>query len=210
MSRKRDQRRDAGRRPRYVTLATASACVLVIGCGQPVPQYTPESQAQAVAPAQVEVKVKASAPAQAQAQAQAQAGSRPPVLTAAVEQPASQPMPLLVKIGDSTAGNYLAGRLAQKNRDYGNASKFLSHALASDPENRDLLRRAFLASLAKGRFAEASDLAGCTSATMYQWVKAGKVHGWQYEDAPRSARRCRWFVSYWSVAKHCYGAERPT
>ena len=68
-------------------------------------------------------------------------------------------MPLLVKVGDSTAGNYLAGRLAQKNRDYGNASKFLNHALLSDPENRDLLRRAFLASLAKGRFGQAGDLA---------------------------------------------------
>ena len=134
-----------------VTLVAVSAAVLVAGCGQPLPQYTPPSQAQANRQALAQVE--------AQPQVQAQAQSQPPVLTAAVEQPATPPMPLLVKVGDSTAGNYLAGRLAQKNRDYGNASKFLNHALASDPKNRDLLRRAFLASLAKGRFAEASDLA---------------------------------------------------
>ena len=45
-----------------------------------------------------------------------------PVLTAAVKQPVTRPIFPLIKIGDSTAGNYLAGRLAQKNRDYGNAS----------------------------------------------------------------------------------------
>ena len=81
------------------------------------------------------------------------------MLTAAVKQPATPPMPLLIQVGDTTTGNYLAGRLAQKSRDYGNASKFLNHALLSDPENRDLLRRAFLANLAEGRFEQASDLA---------------------------------------------------
>jgi tetratricopeptide (TPR) repeat protein len=88
-----------------------------------------------------------------------QGETRPAVLTAAVKQPAPPPNPLLVRVGDSTTGNYLAGRLAQKNRDYGNASKFLNHALISDPRNSDLLRRAFLANLAKGEFEQAGELA---------------------------------------------------
>ena len=82
-----------------------------------------------------------------------------PVLTAAVNQPTTRPILQLIKVGDSTAGNYLAGRLAQNNRDYANASKFLSHALLSDPKNRNILRQAFLSSLAKGQFAKARDLA---------------------------------------------------
>jgi len=135
------ERREARHRPRITTFAAVSACVLAASCVEP--QRQPPSQAQA----------------QAQQQPDSHAPVQAPVLTAAVKQPATPPMPLLAKVGDSTAGNYLAGRLAQKNRDYGNASKFLNHALLSDPENRDLLRRAFLASLAKGRFGQASDLA---------------------------------------------------
>ncbi len=141
MSHIRFERRDARRRPRITTLGAVSACVLAASCVEPQPQQQPPSQAQA------------------QQLPGSQAPVPSPVLTAAVKQPATPPLPLLVKVGDSTAGNYLAGRLARKNRDYGNASKFLNHALLSDPENRDLLRRAFLASLAKGRFGQASDLA---------------------------------------------------
>ncbi len=131
MSQNQLERRDARLRPGITALAAVSACVLATGCVEPQPRQLPPSQAQVQAP----------------------------IRTAAAKQPATPPMPLLVKVGDSTVGSYLAGRLAQKNRDYGNASKFLNHALLSDPENRDLLRRAFLASLAKGRFGQASDLA---------------------------------------------------
>ncbi len=120
MSQIRLERRNARHRPQITTLAAVSACVLVTGCGQPQPQLQPQSLVQ----------------------------TQPPILTAAVKQPATPPMLLLVKVGDSTAGNYLSGRLAQKNRDYGSASKFLNHALLADPENRDLLRRAFLDCLA--------------------------------------------------------------
>ncbi len=131
MTRMRFDRRTFWHPRRAAALAGASAGLLLFGCVQPEPLPGPESRAE----------------------------TPMPVRTAAVKQPATSPLPLLVKIGDSTAGNYLAGRFAQKSRDYGNASKFLNHALTSDPENRDLLRRAFLVSLAKGRIQEAGDLA---------------------------------------------------
>ena len=152
MSQIRLEWRDARHRPRITTFAAVSACVLVASCVEPQP---PQQQQ----PQQQQPQQQPRIQAQAQQLPGSQAPMQAPVLTAAVKQPATPPMPLLVKVGDSTAGNYLAGRLAQKNRDYGNASKFLNHALSSDPENRDLLRRAFLSSLAKGRFGQASDLA---------------------------------------------------
>ncbi len=125
-------RRDSGHRPYVAALAAVSTALLVAACGQSQPPPAPQPQSQSP--------------------------SAPPILTAAVKQPATPTFPVLVRIGDSTAGNYLAGRFAQKNRDYGNASKFLGNALSSDPENRNLLRLSFLVSLAKGRFQAASDL----------------------------------------------------
>src|SRR5579864_3998417 len=59
----------------------------------------------------------------------------------------------------SALGNYLAARHAQVERDYGNAAQFLDHALASDSDNYDLVRRTFLLRLSEGRIADAVPLA---------------------------------------------------
>lgn len=59
----------------------------------------------------------------------------------------------------SSAGNYLAGRQAQKNRDFNNASRFLGRALEDNPENTLLLRNTFLARLADGDIAAAVPMA---------------------------------------------------
>ncbi|MEE2997441.1 MAG: tetratricopeptide repeat protein [Pseudomonadota bacterium] len=50
----------------------------------------------------------------------------------------------------STAGNYLAGRHAQKNWDFRQASRFLGKALEKGPDNTQLLRSTFFARLAAG------------------------------------------------------------
>ncbi len=140
MLRIRSERPDWARRRRGAVFAVLSAGVLATACGQSTPP--PQEQAQPLPSTEV--------PSQSE--------SQPRVLTAAVKQSAAPSMPLLVRIGNSPAGNYLAGRFAQKSRDFGSASRFFGHALASDPENRDLLRRAFLVGLAKGRFEEATEL----------------------------------------------------
>ena len=57
--------------------------------------------------------------------------------------------------GASAAGQYLAGRLAQSERDYGSAADYLEGALSWDPNNLDLRRRVFLLMLAEGRLADA-------------------------------------------------------
>ena len=59
----------------------------------------------------------------------------------------------------SMAGSYLAGRFAQKRRDFTEAAKLLSMALGVDPENPGLLRATFLAHLAAGRMDSARKLA---------------------------------------------------
>lgn len=79
--------------------------------------------------------------------------------TAAVDQPKSVPIEIGYKVGSSTVGNYLAGRFAQKRRDFVTAAELLSNALKADPNNRDLLRRAFLANLASGQMGPALTLA---------------------------------------------------
>ncbi|MGB0632086.1 MAG: hypothetical protein ACPGRZ_15460, partial [Alphaproteobacteria bacterium] len=76
-------------------------------------------------------------------------GEHPPVVQGAgVIQPAASP-----------AGNYLAGRQAQKNRDFGSASRFLGQALQESPDNTLLLRNTFLARLADGEIGEAVPMA---------------------------------------------------
>jgi len=57
--------------------------------------------------------------------------------------------------GHSAAGQYLAGRLAQAVKDYGNAADYLEGALAWDPNNLELRRRVFLLLLAEGRLLDA-------------------------------------------------------
>ena len=63
------------------------------------------------------------------------------------------------KPGATTAGNYLAGRHAQAVREMASAIAFYAAVLAREPDNPDLLRRAFVIYLAEGRIADALALA---------------------------------------------------
>jgi len=83
------------------------------------------------------------------------------VLTACApddEKPAVQSSAIMTASA-SPAGNYLAGRQAQKNRDFGNASRFLGKALEKTPDNTLLLSNTFLARLADGDITEAVPMA---------------------------------------------------
>ncbi len=59
----------------------------------------------------------------------------------------------------SVSGNYLAARHATVERDASSAAAFYRAALTSDPNNTDLLDRAFIASIAEGNIDEAVKLA---------------------------------------------------
>ena len=60
---------------------------------------------------------------------------------------------------ESGLGSYLAGSLAQREHAYGSAAEYLERALKDDPDNADLLRRAFLLRLSEGDSARAAALA---------------------------------------------------
>ena len=60
---------------------------------------------------------------------------------------------------DSPLGAYLAGLSAMRDRDLGTASDYMLTALEGDPENPELLRRAFMLLAGEGRHEEAVDLA---------------------------------------------------
>ena len=60
---------------------------------------------------------------------------------------------------ESALGSYLAAQHAQTVHDYGDAANFLERALAADPGNYDLVRRAFLLRVSEGRVEEAAPLA---------------------------------------------------
>ena len=60
---------------------------------------------------------------------------------------------------ESAFGSYLAGGLAQQEHAYGPAAEYLERALKQDPDNVDLLRRAFLLRLSEGDGARAGALA---------------------------------------------------
>ncbi|MGH7125178.1 MAG: hypothetical protein ACREFI_12450, partial [Stellaceae bacterium] len=60
---------------------------------------------------------------------------------------------------ESGLGSYLAGSLAQREHAYGPAAEYLERALKSDPDNGDLLRRAFLLRLTAGDSVRAAALA---------------------------------------------------
>lgn len=62
-------------------------------------------------------------------------------------------------IGDTAAGNFLAGQVAQREGDWQAASAFINKALADDPGNEALMRRAFLLSLGAGNYQIALDQA---------------------------------------------------
>ncbi len=65
----------------------------------------------------------------------------------------------LVPLEASAYGDYLAGLVATHSRDFGAAANFLIRALDSDPDNLDLLRRAFVLTAAEGRHSESLQLA---------------------------------------------------
>ncbi len=60
---------------------------------------------------------------------------------------------------ESALGSYLAGSLAQQEHAYGPAAEYLERALKDDPDNADLLRRAFLLRLSEGDIGRAAALA---------------------------------------------------
>lgn len=62
-------------------------------------------------------------------------------------------------LSPSPMGHFLAGRYATDQRDLGAAADLLSVALAADPENPDLLRDTYLATVSEGRMDEAAALA---------------------------------------------------
>ena len=59
----------------------------------------------------------------------------------------------------SAFGQYLAGRYARSVGDTASASRYYEHVLRRDPDNPDILNRAFLLTLADGRFESAAALA---------------------------------------------------
>ena len=62
-------------------------------------------------------------------------------------------------IRPTAAGNYLAGHLAQGNGDWSSAALFMNEALDRDPDNNNLLRRAFLLNVGSGAFEPALEKA---------------------------------------------------
>jgi len=60
---------------------------------------------------------------------------------------------------ESALGSYLAGSLAQQEHAYDAAAEYLERALKKDPDNADLMRRAFLLRLSEGEGARAATLA---------------------------------------------------
>jgi tetratricopeptide (TPR) repeat protein len=65
----------------------------------------------------------------------------------------------LMPLETSVYGDYLAGLVATHSRDFGAAADFMIRALGSDPDNLDLLRRAFVLTAAEGRHSESLQLA---------------------------------------------------
>jgi tetratricopeptide (TPR) repeat protein len=59
----------------------------------------------------------------------------------------------------SAYGSYLAGSLAQREHAYGAAADYLERSLQQDPDNTELMRRAFLLRLGEGEMKRADELA---------------------------------------------------
>lgn len=74
-----------------------------------------------------------------------------PSRTAGVEVQATRGGAGQMRVGRSASGNYLAGRLAHKLGDYSKAADFLAYSLKINPNNKSLLRRAYMVSIADGR-----------------------------------------------------------
>lgn len=65
----------------------------------------------------------------------------------------------VLPLESSAYGEYLAGLVATHSHDFGAAADFMIRALDSDPDNVDLLRRAFVLTAAEGRHSESLELA---------------------------------------------------
>ncbi|MDX3810169.1 tetratricopeptide repeat protein [Bosea thiooxidans] len=74
---------------------------------------------------------------------------------AAVAQGATPRASESLEPGDTLEGNYLAAIVAGASRDLGAASVYLREAVKEDPQNNDLLERAFVAFLADGSMPDA-------------------------------------------------------
>lgn len=72
--------------------------------------------------------------------------------------PADSPAPLGF-VGGSSLGSYLAGRHAQALFDTAAAADYFATALREDPDNVELLQRAYALTAAEGRMKEAAELA---------------------------------------------------
>jgi tetratricopeptide (TPR) repeat protein len=80
--------------------------------------------------------------------------SSPVLIAAAAGQVGSDALPL----GGSPYGSYLAGLYAGSQRDLSVAADFMLETLAYDPDNEQLLNRAFMLVAGDGRYAEAVEL----------------------------------------------------
>ncbi|MCI0466629.1 MAG: tetratricopeptide repeat protein [Beijerinckiaceae bacterium] len=83
-----------------------------------------------------------------------------PSVTAQARAPESLPIAAPFEVGDSPAGNYLAARVADAERDTMAAATFFREALRFDPRNPNLVERAFVAAVSNGNMEDAIDLAG--------------------------------------------------
>ncbi len=70
-----------------------------------------------------------------------------------------QNLPLTLPMGESLSGSYLAGRHAGALRDTAAAAVYFSESLERDPENTELVARAFVLRLAAGDIANIAPLA---------------------------------------------------
>lgn len=99
----------------------------------------------------------------------------------------------------SLVGSYLAGRIAQGNRDSEAATQFLSQVLEQDPDNEIVLNQAFLSAAQFGDFAQADALAAKLIrlqpanriARLFLGIKAFRERNWaeadkQFKDASAS------------------------
>ncbi len=108
------------------------------------------------------------------------------VLSGCTGVPLSSVGPEQMGVDRSTAfGNYLAGRQALANRDNGAAAGFFTAALEQDPDNPNLLRRAFILTVMSGRMSEALAMADQVIATGTSGAFANLVLG---ADAMRARR----------------------
>ncbi|MDE2164815.1 MAG: tetratricopeptide repeat protein [Alphaproteobacteria bacterium] len=81
-------------------------------------------------------------------------------LTAGRGNTADRPLAAATEIHPESAfGGYLAALHAQQNHDYGAAGAFIDAALAADPDNYNLIRRAFALRVSEGHIAQAMPLA---------------------------------------------------